>query len=100
MDMRFLMKQAQAMQAKLAEAQKNLRAEGTAGGQLVKVVLNGAKEVQSISIAKDAMDPEDPSMLEDLLLAAFKDAAQKADEGMAKATGGMGAGLTIPGLNV
>lgn len=98
MDMRFLMKQAQAMQAKLAEAQKNLRAEGTAGGQLVKITLNGAKEVQKISIAKDAMDPEDPSMLEDLLMAAFKDASQKADEAMAKATGGMGAGLNIPGL--
>lgn len=100
MDMRFLMKQAQAMQAKLAEAQKNLRAEGTAGGQSVKVTLNGAKEVQAISIAKEAMDPEDPSMLEDLLLAAFKDAAQKADEAMAKATGGMSAGLNIPGLKV
>lgn len=100
MDMRFLMKQAQAMQGKLAEAQKNLRVEGTAGGQSVKVTLNGAKEVQAISIAKEAMDPEDPSMLEDLLLAAFKDAAQKADEAMAKATGGMGAGLNIPGLKV
>lgn len=92
------MKQAQAMQAKLAEAQKTLRAEGTAGGQMVKVTVNGAKEVQQISIAKEAMDPEDPSMLEDLLLAAFKDAALKADEAMAKATGGMGAGLNIPGL--
>lgn len=88
------------MQAKLAEAQKNLRVEGTAGGQLVKVTLNGAKEAQAISIAKEAMDPEDPSMLEDLLLAAFKDASQKADEAMAKATGGMGAGLNIPGLKV
>ncbi len=98
MDMRFLMKQAQAMQTKLAEAQQTLRVEGTAGGQSVKVMLNGAKEVQKISIAKEAMDPEDPSMLEDLLLVAFKDAAQKADEAMAKATGGMGAGLNIPGL--
>ena len=98
MDMRFLMKQAQQMQAKLVEAQTNLRVEGTAGGELVKVTLNGAKEVQKLSIAKEAMDPEDPSMLEDLLLAAFKDAAKKADEGMAKLSGGMGAGLNIPGL--
>ena len=98
MDMRFLMKQAQQMQAKLVEAQTNLRVEGTAGGELVKVTLNGAKEVQKLSIAKEAMDPEDPSMLEDLLLAAFKDAANKADEGMAKLSGGMGAGLNIPGL--
>jgi len=88
------------MQAKLAEAQNNLRAEGTAGGQLVKITLNGTKEVQKVSIAKDAMDPEDPSMLEDLLLAAFKDASKKVDEAMAKVTGGMGTGLNIPGLNV
>ncbi len=94
------MKQAQAMQAKLAEAQGTLRAEGTAGGELVKVTVNGAKEVLKISIAKEAMDPEDPSMLEDLVLAAFKDASQKADEAMAKVTGGMGAGLNIPGLKI
>jgi DNA-binding YbaB/EbfC family protein len=98
MDMRFLMKQAQAMQAKLAEAQKNLRAEGTAGGEMVKVTLNGSKELVGISIAKEAMDPEDPSMLEDLVLAAFKDAAAKADEGMSKVTGGITGGLNIPGL--
>lgn len=86
------------MQTKLLEAQTTLRVEGTAGGELVKVTLNGAKEVQKISISKEAMDPEDPSMLEDLLMAAFKDAAQKADDGMAKLTGGMGAGLNIPGM--
>jgi len=96
MDMRFLMKQAQAMQQKLTDAQQNLRAEGTSGGALVKVTLNGAKELISLSIAKEAMDPEDPSMLEDLILAAFKDAQKKAEDGMAKATGG----LNIPGLKL
>ncbi|BDU69636.1 nucleoid-associated protein [Geothrix oryzae] len=100
MDMRFLMKQAQQMQAKLAEAQANLRVEGTAGGELVKVTLNGSKELKGISIAKDAMDPEDPSMLEDLLVAAFHDAAAKADEAMKKQMGGMGAGLNLPGLGL
>ncbi len=100
MDMRFLMKQAQAMQAKLQETQANLRAEGTAGGQLVKVTLNGSKELVGISIAKEALDPEDPSMLEDLLLAAFRDAAQKADEAMKQQMGGMGAGLNLPGLGL
>jgi hypothetical protein len=96
MDMRFLMKQAQQMQAKLQDAQKNLRAEGTAGGAMVKVTLNGSKELIAISIAKDAMDPEDPSMLEDLILAAFKDATGKVEESMAKVTGGM----NIPGLSL
>ena len=98
MDMRFLMKQAQQMQAKLQDAQKNLRAEGTAGGAMVKVTLNGSKELIAINIAKDAMDPEDPSMLEDLVTAAFKDAAAKVDEAMAKITGGLTGGLNIPGL--
>jgi hypothetical protein len=96
MDMRFLMKQAQQMQAKLQDAQKNLRAEGTAGGAMVKVTLNGSKELIAINIAKDAMDPEDPSMLEDLILAAFKDATGKVEESMAKVTGGM----NIPGLSL
>ncbi len=98
MDMRFLMKQAQAMQTKLAEAQQALRVEGTAGGELVKVTLNGAKELQGISIAKEAMDPEDPSMLEDLLVVAFRDAAKKADDAMGKQMGGLGGGMKLPGM--
>jgi len=100
MDMRFLMRQAQQMQAKMQEAQQALRAEGTAGGAMVKVTLNGAKELLAISVAREAMDPEDPTMLEDLILAAFKDAAAKADEAMAKVTGGMGGGLNLPGLGL
>ena len=96
MDMRFLMRQAQQMQAKLLETQQNLRVEGTAGGELVKVVLNGAKEPLSVSIAKEAIDPEDPSMLEDLLLAAYKDAFAKAEEAMQKSTSGMAGGLGLP----
>lgn len=100
MDMRFLMKQAQQMQTKLQEAQANLRAEGTAGGELVKVTLNGSKELMGLAIAKEAMDPEDPSMLEDLIVAAFRDAAAKADEGMKKQMGGMGSGLNLPGLGL
>ena len=98
MDMRFLMKQAQQMQTKMQEAQASLRVEGTAGGSMVKVTLNGSKELVAISIAKEAMDPEDPSMLEDLILASFKDAAAKADEAMAKVTGGLGGSLKIPGM--
>ncbi|MDR2560262.1 MAG: YbaB/EbfC family nucleoid-associated protein [Holophagales bacterium] len=99
MDMRFLMKQAQKMQADLLAAQQGLRVVGTAGGESVKITLNGAKEIVGISIAKEAMDPDDPSMLEDLIIAAYSDAAAKAAEGMAKATGGMASGLNIPGFN-
>ena len=98
MDMRFMMKQAQQMQTKLQELQKSVRAEGTAGGESVKVTLNGAKELVGVSISKDAIDPEDPSMLEDLIMAAFNDASAKADETMGKATSGMTSGLNIPGF--
>lgn len=100
MDMRFLMKQAQAMQTKMQEAQANLRAEGTAGGGSVKVTLNGSKELISIQITKDAMDPEDPSMTEDLVAAAFKDATTKVDEAMKQIMGGMtgGLGMGLPGM--
>ncbi|MBI4912913.1 MAG: YbaB/EbfC family nucleoid-associated protein [Acidobacteria bacterium] len=100
MDMRFLMRQAQQMQAKLQEAQQKLRVEGTAGGEAVRIVMNGAKEVQEVRIAKEACDPEDPSMLEDLILAAFKDAVLKADEGMKQVTGGMAGAAGIPGLGL
>jgi DNA-binding YbaB/EbfC family protein len=99
MDIRFMMKQAQQMQAKMQEAQQSLRAEGTAGGA-VKITLNGAKELMGVSISRDAMDPEDPTMLEDLIMAAFRDASAKADAAMSKVTGGMAAGLGIPGLKL
>jgi DNA-binding YbaB/EbfC family protein len=88
------------MQQKLQDAQQNLRVEGTAGGELVKITLNGSKELQAISIAREVMDPEDPTMLEDLIVAAFKDAAQKAEEAMAKVSGGLTGGLNIPGLKL
>ena len=100
MDIRFLMRQAQAMQDQLKAAQQAVRAEGTSGGELVKVTLNGAKELLALSIAKEAMDPEDPYMLEDLLMAAFKDANAKADAEMAQRTAGFGGGLNLPGLKL
>jgi DNA-binding YbaB/EbfC family protein len=98
MDMRFLMKQAQQMQAKLQEAQQGIRVIGTAGGESVKITLNGAKELVGVSISKDALDPDDPSMLEDLIIAAFNDASAKAGDAMAKATSGIAPGMNIPGL--
>ncbi len=100
MDMRFLMKQAQQMQQKLQDAQQNLRATGTAGGELVTVTLDGRHHLVDLKIQKDAIDPEDPSMLEDLLKAAFKDASTKAEEAMATVTRQMTGGLNIPGLGL
>ncbi len=82
-NMQSLMKQAQLMQGKLAEAQEELAntvVVGTSGGELVKVEMNGKKTVLSISIDKNAVDPDDVEMLEDLVMAAINDATTKANE--------------------
>ena len=75
MDMNKMMKQVQKMQLELAKAQEELAlavVEGSAGGGAVKVEFTG-QEVSRVSIDPEAVDPEDPSMLEDLLRAAFND---------------------------
>ena len=82
-NMQQLMKQAQAMQRKLQEAQEQLaeeEVEGTAGGGVVTVTLKGNKTPVAVSISKDVVDPEDVEMLEDMVLAALQDANKKADE--------------------
>ncbi|MBO4293951.1 MAG: YbaB/EbfC family nucleoid-associated protein [Alphaproteobacteria bacterium] len=99
-----LMKQAQVMQEKMREAQERLggqEREGTSGGGLVKVTLNGKNEVKKISISPELMNKDETDVLEDLLVAAFNDAHQKIEimqeEGMKEATGGMNfGGLKIP----
>jgi hypothetical protein len=78
--MRKMLQQAQKMQAGLAKVQEELeeaRVEGTAGGGMVRAVVNGRAEMVSISIDSEAVDPEDVEMLEDLVMAAVRDAAEK-----------------------
>jgi DNA-binding YbaB/EbfC family protein len=95
-----LMKQAQAMQAKMTEMQAQLEAlemTGMAGGGMVRVVLNGKSELKSLKIDKAVVDPEETEVLEDLIVAAFNDAKQKvqahSESEMQKLTGG----LSLPG---
>lgn len=79
--MQNLMKQAQQMQQKLAEAQQQLEeleVTGSASGDLVKVTVNGKKNILSISIKPEACDPDDVEMLEDLIMAGINDAYAKA----------------------
>ncbi len=81
--MQQLMKQAQKMQEQMTKAQEELEEaeiEGSAGGGMVKVIVNGKKVVQSLSINPVAVDPEDVEMLEDLVVAALNDAYGKAEE--------------------
>ena len=81
--MQQLMKQAQKMQEQMAKAQEELEAaelNGTAGGGMVKVTVNGKKTVLGISINPAAVDPDDVEMLEDLIVAALNDAYAKAEK--------------------
>ena len=81
--MQQLMKQAQKMQEQMTKAQEELEEaelEGSAGGGMVKVVVNGKKVVSSVSINPDAVDVDDIEMLEDLIVAALNDAYSKADK--------------------
>ncbi|WP_298270561.1 YbaB/EbfC family nucleoid-associated protein [Geobacter sp.] len=96
-----IMKQAQMMQQKMAKLQEeaaNRTAEATAGGGAVVAVVSGKNQLLSLSIKKEAVDPEDVEMLQDLVMAAVNEALKKVQsqfsEEMSKITGG----LNIPGL--
>lgn len=81
--MQNLMKQAQKMQEEMQKAQAELEeaeVEGSAGGGLVKVVMSAKKVVKSINISEGAVDTEDLTMLEDLIIAALNDGYAKAEE--------------------
>jgi DNA-binding YbaB/EbfC family protein len=99
MNIQQMMKQAQEMQNRLQKQMAELRVEGNAGGGMVTVVINGAKQVQSVKIDPEVVSKEDVEMLQDLIVAAINDAQRKADEEMAQKMGGMlPPGLKIPGL--
>ena len=98
MNIQSMMKQAQQMQEKMQKQMAEMRVEATAGGGMVTVVMNGAKQVQSLTIDPEAVSKDDVEMLQDLILAAINDAHRKADETVAKQMQGMMGGMKIPGL--
>ena len=98
MNIQQMMKQAQQMQERLQKQMAELKVEGNAGGGMVTVIVNGAKQVQSLKIDPEVVSKEDVEMLQDLILAALNDAHRKADEEMSKQMGGMMGGLKIPGM--
>lgn len=98
MNIKQLMKQAQQMQEQMQSRMTNLRVEGSAGGGMVRVALSGNKELLSIEIEKEAVDPEDVEMLQDLIKAAVNEAARKVDEEMSSSLGAMTGGMKMPGF--
>ncbi|MCG2817310.1 MAG: YbaB/EbfC family nucleoid-associated protein [Candidatus Aminicenantes bacterium] len=97
-DIQKMLKSAQEMQQKMQQELAELRVEGSSGGGMVTVVLDGTKNIQVLTIDPEVVDKEDVSMLQDLLIAAFNDAGAKVDERMKDKLGALGAGLKIPGL--
>jgi DNA-binding YbaB/EbfC family protein len=89
MNIQQMMKQAQQMQDRLQKQMAELKVEGNAGGGMVTVVVNGAKQVQSLTIDPEVVSKDDVEMLQDLIVAAINDAQRKADEQMAEKMGGM-----------
>jgi nucleoid-associated protein EbfC len=98
MNIKQLMKQAQQMQDQMQRQMQTIRVEGTSGGGMVKAEMNGNKELLSIVIDKEAVDPEDVDMLQDLVKAAVNEAARKVDEEMQSTMGSMTGGMKIPGF--
>jgi DNA-binding YbaB/EbfC family protein len=98
MNIQQMMKQAQQMQERLQKQMAELRVEATAGGGMVTVVMNGAKQIQKLTIDPEVVSKDDVEMLQDLILAAINDAQRKAEDALSQQMGGLMGGLKIPGL--
>jgi nucleoid-associated protein EbfC len=100
-DMNKLMQQAQQMQQQMAEAQEQLASEtveASAGGGLVTVRATGNGEILAIKIDPKAIDPDDPELLEDMVLAAVNEALRSAQSLAQSKLGAMTGGLGLPGM--
>lgn len=100
-NMNKLMKQVQKMQKDMEKLQDELKektVEATAGGGVVKAIANGKKQLVSIEISPEVVDPDDIEMLQDLVMAAANEALQKAEEMVTGEMGKLTGGLNIPGM--
>ena len=102
-NMQQMMRQVQKMQQDMEAAQKALETEevsASAGGGMVTVTVTGALVVKEIKIDPDAIDPEDPEMLSDMVLAAVNEAMRSAQELAAKRMGGVTGGMDLGSLGL
>jgi hypothetical protein len=96
-----MMKQVQQMQADMARVQEELAnetVEASAGGGVVTVTATGSGEIKAITIAPEAIDPDDPELLADMILGAVNEALSSANDLAQSRLGGMAGGLGLPGL--
>jgi DNA-binding YbaB/EbfC family protein len=93
MNIQKLMQQAQQMQDKLQKEMQEMVVEATVGGGMVTVRMSGAKQLVGVDIDPEVLDPEDPAMVQDLVLAAVNEAGRKVDEALQAKMGGVAGGL-------
>ncbi|MCX6012999.1 MAG: YbaB/EbfC family nucleoid-associated protein [Chloroflexi bacterium] len=101
MNQKDLIKQAQKLQAAMAKAQQELAemtVEASAGGGVVKVTITGQQKICAVKIAPEAIDPNDISLLEDLILGAVNEALEKSQNMAQSKMGALTGGFNIPGL--
>jgi nucleoid-associated protein EbfC len=98
MNIQKMMKDLQRMQSKLQDEIDVLEIEATAGGGAVTARMNGRKELVALKLSPEAITPDDPEMLQDLVLAAVNEAGRRVDAEIQKKTQGLSAGLKLPGL--
>lgn len=98
MDLQKMLKSAKEMQDKLQKEMSELKVEGTSGGGMVTVLLDGQKHLLSIRFEPEVVNKDEIDMLQDLTIAAFNDAAAKVDEALSRKLGGLTGGLKIPGI--
>ena len=93
-----MLKSAKEMKEKIQKELTEMRVEGSSGGGMVTVTLDGTKNLISLRIDPEVVDKKEVEMLQDLVIAAFNDAGSKVDEELSQKLGSLGAGLKIPGL--
>jgi DNA-binding YbaB/EbfC family protein len=98
MDLQKMLRTAKDMQDKMQKELAGMRVEGTSGGGIVTVALDGHKRLLSLRLEPEVVNKDEIDMLQDLVVAAFNDAAAKVDEAVSQKLGGLTGGLKIPGL--
>ena len=98
MNPKQMVRQMQEMQEKMVRELDAMRIEGSAGGGIVTATVNGQKDLIAVRMSKEAITPDDPEMLQDLIVAAVSEAARKAGEVQQEKLLGLTGGLKIPGL--
>jgi DNA-binding YbaB/EbfC family protein len=93
-----MMKNLQQMQSKLQAQMDALEVEASSGGGVVSARMSGKKELLALKLSPEAITPDDPELLEDLIIAAVNEASRKVDEELQELTQGMAGGMKIPGL--